>query len=398
MPTVTMTAMWLERIRADAGRVEFHDAKVHGLALRVSPTGAKAWSVLYRLRGDAGRRKRRLTLGAYPALGLLEARSRAREALLAAARGQDPAGEKQTLRKAPTLTVVAGEYMTWWAKPRKRSWREDQRMLDRYVLPTLGARIMQEIKRRDIIALLDPIVAEAPIQANRVLALVRKVFNFAISRGILELSPCVAIKAPAPETPRARVLSDEELAAFVAGLPMAPMSGVMQSVLWMILLSAQRPSEVATLRWEDIDGDWWTIPRWRSKNSRAQRVPITAPMAEVLKRLSRDSAYVFPSPRIPRGGEPVHGLYPMTTTAPSHALRRASNLPPCTPHDLRRTAATHLAELGFSEEIIDAVLNHKRAGVTARHYNLYRYDKEKRQALDAWAAKLLALKPPSAGA
>jgi hypothetical protein len=148
----------------------------------MAPSGCKTWFVMYRSES----RLRRLTLGAYPDLSLAEARKQAAEARHTVAQGDDPAARKHELRRAPTFANIASQYLAMHAKVHKRKWRVDARMLNLDILPPWGHRKAYDIKRRDVIALLDSIVERgAPIQANRTLALVRKIFNWAISRDLL---------------------------------------------------------------------------------------------------------------------------------------------------------------------------------------------------------------------
>src|SRR5690606_36299991 len=157
----------------------------------------KSWIFFYHADG----KKRRMTLGKYPALGLADARQLHRSALATKASGKDPALlqqlERTQARTAQTVAELVTEYYDKWAKPRKRSWAEDERILNKDVLPLWRQRKAKDITRKDVLALLDAIHKRgAPIAANRTLAVVRRMFNFALERDIVENSPCYAIKAP----------------------------------------------------------------------------------------------------------------------------------------------------------------------------------------------------------
>jgi integrase len=165
------------------------------------------------------------------------------------------------------------------------------------------------------------------------------------------------------------------------------MSDKTKRALKLILVTAQRPGEVIGIHSSEIDGCWWTIPAERSKNGREHRVFLT-PLA--INLMEGEKGFVFESPK---------GEKPIGVNALARALRNnlkphpktgkiRMQMEPFTPHDLRRTAATRLAEMGYTDEIIGAILNHTRPTVTAHHYNHYRYDKEKRTALENWARKL----------
>jgi hypothetical protein len=209
MPTLMLTARFVDSVKPTPGkRVEYFDEDVTGLALRVTERGAKSWTVLYRHRGHL----RRLTLGNTGVLTLARARELARDHLYAAGKGADPAAEKQLGRRAETIADLAELYIEKWAKPRKRSWKADDNLLRRKILPKWRYRAIVDIKRRDVRALVDYVAdSGAPVVANRVAALLSKMFNFALDRDLVEASPAVRISRPAVERARDRVLTEDEL-------------------------------------------------------------------------------------------------------------------------------------------------------------------------------------------
>jgi len=330
-----------------------------------------------------GGRLRRLTLGTYPPLTLADARDAAKAALNRAALGDDPAAEKQADRLAETVAELADSYMEKYAKPRKRSWPEDERLLRREILPQWRTRKARDIKRRDVIELLDAIVDRgAPIQANRVLALVRKMFNWGISRDLIEVNPCAQVKAPAKEQQRQRVLSEAEIRAVWRGFDQLTL--ILGSLFKLRLLTAQRGHELESMRWEDVDlpGGWWTIPPHSAKNNLAHRVPLSAPARDILLRLRPEagsSYWVFPSPT--RTAQHITNIQKA-----AREVRNCSRVN-FVPHDLRRTAASVMTGMGTSRLVVGKILNHVESGVT-RVYDRHGYDAEKRQALERWAQKL----------
>lgn len=374
-----------------------------GLGVRISPKGRKSWLYMYRFEGRA----RRMTIGTYPEIGLADARIAHATAKAMLEKRIDPGRthveRRQAEQQAETVAELVQEYLEKWARPRKRSAAEDERILRKDVIPAWGRRKAADIKRRDVILLLDRIVERgAPIQANRVLAVVRKMFNFAVSRGVLDATPVAMIRAPSKENQRDRVLSADEIRAFWHGLEEARMTEGVRLVLKLELATAQRKGEIASARKEDFDliAGVWTIPSERSKNGRAHRVPLS-PMARELveaaialtERDETSSDWLFPSPR---------GDRPISPEAVNHALRKARlsvslgytepaiPIENFCPHDLRRTAASGMTALGISRLVVAKVLNHVETGVTAV-YDRHSYDDEKRRALEAWADKLLAL-------
>src|SRR6266571_7011557 len=172
MPQHHFTARWVDAVKpSESGRADYFDTHAPNVGLRVAEGGRKTWFVMYRIHG----RLRRLTLGTYPALSLADARDKALKAKHDVAEGDDPATAKQQARHAPLLADIAAEYLERHAKIHKKSWRGDKRMLDKEVVPAWGKRQAVTITRRDVLALLDRIVERgSPIEANRVLALVRK--------------------------------------------------------------------------------------------------------------------------------------------------------------------------------------------------------------------------------
>src|SRR4051794_10472548 len=156
MPTALLTDRFVAAIKPPARRIEYVDTKVPGLALRVTPNGVKTWTVRYRHRG----RLRRLTLGDLVAVNLADARVRARDTLHEASKGADPAWQKQVGRKAETMVELADLYLAKWAKPRKRSWKADDNLLRRRILPKWGPRAILDIGRHDVRLLVEEI-AEA---------------------------------------------------------------------------------------------------------------------------------------------------------------------------------------------------------------------------------------------
>src|SRR5262249_31804693 len=158
------------------------------------------------------RRFRRLTLGPYPRLSVADARRLAKEALHDAVTGHDPAARKKAERAAETFGELAALYMEKHAKPNKRSWREDERTLNHDDLRKGKNGPAKAITRRDVRELLERVVERgAPIQANRTLAIVRRLFNFAIEQEIVDMNPCRSIRQPAPSRQRDRVLSADEI-------------------------------------------------------------------------------------------------------------------------------------------------------------------------------------------
>ena len=323
------------------------------------------------------RRLRRWTLGTYPTLSLADARDQARVGLREVALGRDPALAKREARAAETVDDLVTLYITKYAQPRKRSWKEDRRLLTKHVLPAWRHRAVGDIRRRDVREMIGMVAAAgAPTTANRLRAVLHKMFAFAIDEELVETNPVTSVPRPAPERRRDRVLTDDELRQLWQNLEAEPPA--IAAVFRLRLLTAQRGGEVLELRWGDLDpaGAWWTIPGGASKNGMAHRVPLTAPVLKILRDLqvsaSAQADYVL------AGARGKRQLSEATARLGISDFRG---------HDLRRTAASYMASAGVPRLVIGKILNHAEPGVTAV-YDRHSYDAEKRAALEQWARTL----------
>ena len=377
MPVIELTAKTLRELRPiDGKRSEYFDANLPGFSVRVSPSGKKTFCVLYR----SGRRLRRYTIGRTPPLTLAQARKAARTALAEATMGGDPASGKTKDRRAPSFSEMAAEYLERHAKPNKRSWREDARRIHKTLLPAFGPSAASSITRADIRTLLDAIVLRpAPSEANQTHALLRTMYNWAIARDLVEDNPCRSLPRPAKLKRRHHVLTEDDIRRFWTALEEE--SAVMRAVMKIRLLTAQRGGELLTMRWENVELEtcWWTIPAERSKNGLPHRVPLTKPVIRILRELRAvDSPWVFPSPK-------TDGPLSSTQKAVERIRRRAGI--DFRGHDLRRTAASFMTSMGTPRLVVAKILNHVETDITAV-YDRHSYDREKREALDAWAERL----------
>lgn len=367
----------LRALRPGDRRVDYMDLGLKGFGIMVQPTGLKTFFVRYR----TPRGLRRLTLGSYPVTSLADARKAALAAIGRVATGGDPQEARQAERAAPTFGDLAASYLELHAKRRKRRWKEDERMLEMDLLPAWRNVPAAEIRRRDVAQVLDRIVGRgSPIMANRVRALASKVFNFGLVREVVEFNPVTGVPPAGQERSRDRVLSETEVRTL--WVLWEGESSVASAALRMLLLTAQREMEVLTMRWEHIDGSWWNVPAGVVKNKLAHRVflaPPTLGLLADLRGLTGSREWVFASPRTDR--------HTSSLNTAKQRFRTRSGIDDWAPHDLRRTAATHMGRMGVSRATIAKVLNHGEPGVTAV-YDRSTGEAEVAQALGLWGRRL----------
>lgn len=380
MPRLNFTDRSIASLKASLQRQEFWDESAPGFGIRVTPEGRKTWVYMYRV----GARKRRLTVGTYPGLSLSHARERAFEAQYQLSKGVDPADQKKSDKNAETFRDLVDEYLERHAKIKKKSWAEDKRILEREFLPDWSHVKAKLVTRRDVIYRLDSIVERgSPILANKALAVLRKAFNFAIQRDIIEVNPCWNVPAPAKERTRDRILNQAELSTLWDSLGKEEfVSGAYYKLL---LLTAQRSGELAGAEWTEVDlaGRCWTIPAEHAKNGLPHRVPLSNAALTLFKMLrlnTGSSRWIFPSPK---GEHPIRDRKRRL-----RQIQRDTQID-FLPHDLRRTAASHMTGLGVPRLVVSKILNHVEQGVT-KIYDRHSYDQEKREALEKWSNQLLA--------
>jgi integrase len=372
----------------ETGQAEFWDGQTPGFGLRVSQGGRKAWVLMYRHQGHL----RRLTLGTYPILSVAAARDAAKANLLLVQSGKDPAFEKQEARDADSFNTLADRYLREHAQRHKKasSAYEDEKMLKRELRPAWGIRKVQDIQRRDVIELVENIAGRAPISANRVLSLASKVFNFAVSKGVIEVNPAYRITKPGREQAHDRVLSDDEIVAVWYALDHE--SPIISALFKVLLLSGQRRAEVLGMLWAEIDliTGWWVLPRERTKNGRLHRVPLVGQLLDILKALKAQSSstLVFPGNN--------HQEKPLVSTHKAlNRIIKRSEVEPFTIHDLRRTCGTGMAAARVQQIVISKVLNHITMETGGNRitlvYDRHTYDQEKREALTAWGNHIQAI-------
>lgn len=373
------------------GRIEIADALFPGLTLRVTDKGKKTWTLLYRVDGARdGRLKgklRRMTLGPYPLNDLDAAREKAREALKKAEKGIDPVDDRQaelSSLSTTTFEAVCERFIALYAKPNVETWPNVARLLRQYVVPVWRTRQIDDIGRAAVHELLDDIMQRRTVgRAREVRKHLSKLFNWAVDRGMLDASPVAGMRRPElAYVPRERVLTMPELKLVwdAAGQISYPFGTMVR----LLMLTAQRRAEIASARrsWLHADLRSLEIPASHYKTDRPQVVPLSEPALKIIRELPlwNAGAYLLST----TGGiRPVSGFSKTKTE-----LNALCGFSDWTLHDLRRSAATHMARLGIPQEHIERVLGHAIDGI-AGTYNRYSYLEEKRTALERWGRECI---------
>lgn len=374
------TDRWIQaQAGTAAARSEYADALCPGLHLRIGGSGTKTFSAMLRVNGRLQRR----TIGRYPLLSLAQARAAALDMMRKAAEGIDSRQPKRCDDATITYGKMVESYVEHHLKPNARSWRDIESGLRHAALQHLLTRPAAGITRREIIQVIDAIMADGkPQAAVNVLRRLKMLFGWAMDRDLIVANPCERIRPPAKTVERDRVLSDAEIAAiWHATFQMPAPYGQMYR---MFLLTGQRRGEVAKMQWSEVEGNLWTIPRHKVKKDRAHTVPLTATAAATLATLPcyRADAFVFTT----TGGKSASSNFDKV----KREVDKLSGTSGWTIHDIRRTVRSKLAELGVLEVVARKVVNHE-TGKVDRIYNRHAYLDEKREALAKWETMLLSL-------
>jgi integrase len=357
-------------------RIEIWDIALPGFGIRVSPGGSKTWFCAARQSG----RPKRFTLGPFPRLSLCEAREAARKAMSDA---RNWTSELVAAEPIMTLGEAKELFIEIYAKPKNRNWRGTERLLD-LKFQSLFNEPLRNIIRPQIVRILDDMVALGRIgSANHALSAIKKLMNWALNRGMIDVNPIAGMSSPGKKVSRDRTLQDREIelllsATDAAGYPFG-------TIYRLLLYTGQRRGEVSGMRWSEIDLDSasWKIPAIRSKNGCAHEVPLAPAVLDILRCIPRfqGSDYVFTT----TGITPVSGF-----GRAKYRFEDAVGKADWWVHDLRRTAASGMARLGVPPHVIEKVLNHKSGQISgvAAVYNRYGYEKETREALEKWAVWL----------
>jgi integrase len=381
----------VERLELPPGKTElivFDDA-LPGFGLRIRAGGKRTWVAQYRL----GSKQRRVTLGTVNNFEADEARKLARDALARAQLGRDPQSEKAAARAPKPRETTLGEaierYLPYAERKLKASTYSGVVLHLRKHWRALHARELANLERRHVAAELGRIATNSGLYgANRSRAALSALFAWAIGEGLTDTNPVVGTNKATEEVARDRVLTDGELRLIwrVAG------EGDYGAIVRLLILTGQRREEVGGMLWSEVDlgAAMWRITGERTKNARPHEVPLSSAAVEILRKRERSGrALVFGA-----GDGPFQGWSNAKGALDARLSAALGHTPaPWRLHDIRRTVATRMADLGVQPHVIEAVLNHisgHKAGV-AGVYNRATYAAEKRQALDMWGSHVADL-------
>ncbi len=371
-----------------AGRLELTDDDAPGLAFRITASGEKSWAIRYTTKGG---NQRRVTIGPYrdgKGVTLAAARARAHEIAAAARRGIDlPAVEakaqEREVREAErpqTVRDLTRRYVTEYAEANQRRPKLTDRLFAMHVEPLIGKVALTELRRGDIVTLLDDLQNKKGLgaQVNRVRSQLAAALNWAVEREWLPANPAAGIKKKPVERQRERTLADDELraiwrAADAIGYP----GGTLAKLL---ILTGQRRDECRCLEWSEVreGGALWLLPGARNKSKRDHRLPLPEAVQTLLGTAPRHGSFVFSSD----GKKPYNG-----TRSLKEALDSKSGVAGWVLHDIRRTVRTRLSEMGVPRAIASAILNHAKPGLD-RVYDHANHRPAMLRALEAWAKRV----------
>jgi integrase len=371
-----------------AQRIDY-DTEVKGFGLRVTKAGARSFILNYRVHGV----ERRFTIGSYPDWGVSAAREEAKRLKRLVDQGRDPMGERHEERAAPTVNELVDRYLAEHApRKRERSRREDESLIRQWLRPELGKKKVADVRHADVERLHRKITATAPTRgrkadgcptrANRTAALLSKMFNLAIRWEMIERNPAIGIERNTEEK-RTRYLAGDELRRLTEALAVYPNQGAANAIR-LLLLTGSRRGEALGASWDqfNLEEGVWTKPSSHTKQKREHRVPLSAPVRQLLAEMRaavdrraadtnrEPSPFLFPAERRARGARQGPG-HMVEVKGAWRTICKLAGLSGVRVHDLRHSYASILASAGLSLPVIGALLGHTQPGTTARYAHLF---------------------------
>ncbi len=385
---MALTDTKLLRMQPQANLFQVADGS--GLFIAVHPTGKKVWRMQYRIGGRTGK-KEKVTLGEYPAFSLSQAREWRDECRTLVSRGQSPARAKREGKTAAaeaeesTVRVFADRWFDDVIRPSYRDPRNVRRILDKDVLPAIGAIQVSAVRPEDVLRITDAIKARGADQmALHTRNTLKRLFAYAIARGKTQFNPAAAIEARFIATARSRdvALSPPEIGKLLRGIYQSSIKRQQKLALHVLILCMVRKSELLNARWGELNFDKaeWSIPAERMKKDKPHLVPLShqaVSMLQELRELSFGSEWVLPSRNDHR--------QPVSKSTLNCAVKGLDlDIQDFVIHDFRRTASTLLHEEGFNSDWVEKALAHEQRGVRGV-YNRAEYLPQRREMLQWWA-------------
>lgn len=403
MPKVKLSHQSILAMKAPDKPVEYYDAEETGLILRLSAAGSKTFAYRY----DIGDKKKRVSIGMFPGISLAEARRKVQKLKVKINDGLDPQAQKEKKKRErtiepKTLKQVIDSYKEIHLPTLKKSTQQDYKYRINHLLKGEGTKKtrkrgfdpgipIKSIKRFEVMEFLDKIAKSAPVQAQRMQALLSGIFKFAKDREWVEINVANEITIKRKKKRHKRKwqnveFSDNQIQKLWTVFNVHPEP--VGSLLKILMILGQRSGETRKMKWEDIDlkNKLWTIPAEDTKNGEEHYVPLPHMAIEVLNALSQNNKGIYVFESHIKKGEPVG-----SAQKTAQRIRKKSGVKDFNIHSMRTTAATRLAGLGTPPQVLSKILNHKRPGegnIITAIYNRYDYEKEKRNALSRWSYEL----------
>lgn len=378
------------------------DTEVKGFVARRLPSKVVTYGLRYRVNG----KQRWLALGIHGKITPDAARKLAKKRAGEVADDRDPAGEREAEQEkakagsANTVTALLDSFLERYARKNElRSAGEIERTFNKYVRPRIGSKVIYDLRRRDIVEMLDKIENDhGPVMADRTLGRLRKAFNWQATRDDEFVPPLVIgmARTKTAERARKRILDDDEIRDLWQALDKAEVPAPFPRLVRALLLTAQRRDEVSHLRRDEIDNDVWIMPEERNKTGIHNAVPLTEEVRSLLGTPQK-KGFVFSTTN---GHKPFSGFSKAkrTLNAAIAELRRNEKrkpMPPWVLHDLRRTGRSLMSRAGVSPDIAERVLGHAIPGVRGV-YDRHTFFNEKKDALERLAALVARILTPPA--
>lgn len=393
-PMPVFTTIFLNALKAQAKR--FTKTEANGFYIEVMPSGEKSFRYRYRLNGN----REKATIGSYPSMSLAAARVRHSEMVDQVNLGKSPTQAKRLARlqdasgldPSDSFVNLSEKWIEQILKPANKNSRQDETYVRRDILPRLGKKEPRSITTSDVWGCVENVVARGHGQAaRRVRSVLKRIFDYAISRGLMQHNPANAVSPAhvAKTKARSRILSIQEIPCWFLAIETSSVAKQTKLALRFLLLVPARKGELIAAKWTDVDfsANTWDIPDYGSKNGAPLRHRLPSQAMAVLrelKQLAMDSEWVLPSSRGLGKGH-------IASSTMNTALRGIKGLPKgVVIHDLRRTVRTHLSELGIPTNVAELCLNHRPTGIKGV-YDRAELIGQRHAALQKWENYLTAL-------